>query len=206
MKSRYSPKNSYKISSGAVFESKAVVRNTKILVESGNTVRLAETCRLHNLTISIKGKNNKLIVHEGTFLVGNIELHGDNNYIEIGKHTRLTGTSLIAHHGTKIIFGERCMVAPDTDVRTTDSHPIFNADGEWINRDKDVIIHDRVWLARYVSILKGAVIESDCVVGYKSLVVNKIPKNSICAGIPAKVVKSGITWTRERDPDLHKRP
>lgn len=202
MRSRFSPKNTYHIERGANFDCKAIVQNSSISVQAGNTVRIPESARLRDLTIQVRGKNNRLIVHEHCLLTGTIELFGDGNHIEIGKHTHLTGTALIAHHGTKILIGENCLAATDTDIRTSDSHPIFDEEGNWINPDKDIIIHDRVWLARYVAVLKGSVIESDCVAGYKSLVSGHIPKNSICAGIPAKVVKQGITWQSERDPNL----
>src|SRR5690606_23085094 len=129
-------------------------------------------------------------------------MFGNNNRIEIGRWSRLVGTTLIAHRGTEIKIGEYCMIAAKTDIRTTDSHPIFNLEDERINPDQDVEIHDRVWLARGVHVLKGAQIESDCVIGLRSLVTGFIPKNTIAAGIPAKVVKTGITWSRDFPPGM----
>lgn len=49
-----------------------------------------------------------------------------------------------------------------------------------------------------VRINKGVVIEPDCIVASHSVVTKTIKSHSIAAGIPAKVVKSNITWNRIR--------
>lgn len=196
LRSRYSPGNSLKISRKANFQSKANILNTRITIPANNTVRLAEGVRLRSLTISIKGENNELIMHEGSYAVGEIQLHGNNNRIEIGKRTRLTGVLLAVHHGTSLTIGERCMFATGIDIRTTDSHPIYNAAGDLINPHKDIVIADKVWLAKDVAVMKGSVIGRNTVVGFRSLVAGKLPANSVCAGMPAKVLKEGTSWWR----------
>ena len=171
--------------------------NTKIQIEPNNTAHFKNGAIFRDLNISIHGEGNELIIHENTFIVGDIQLHGNNNRVEIGQWSRLVGTTLVAHKGTKITIGEHCMIAAGTDIRTTDSHPIYNSEGEHINPDKDVIIHDRVWLAKGVWVLKGSVIESDTVIGTRSVVTGHIPKNTISGGIPARVIKTGTTWSRK---------
>jgi acetyltransferase-like isoleucine patch superfamily enzyme len=170
--------------------------DVKIIAHAHNTLQLKKGARLRNLLIQIKGKNNTLIIHEDAYVVGEIQLFGDNNHMEIGRRTRVTGAQLAAFDGTKLLIGEGCMFGMEIDIRTSDNHPIFNEAGERINPDKDVIIQDRVWLAKGVSVLKGAFIESDCVVGFRSVVTKRLPKNSVCGGSPARVLKTGITWKR----------
>lgn len=162
---------------------------------------MAEGARLKNLIIEIKGENNELIIHTDTFVVGKIELFGRNNRLEIGEHTRIVGGNLRAHDGTKITIGKRCMFAEGVDIRTTDSHPIYNKEGEIINHARDIEIYDQVWLARNVTVLKGAVIGNNTVVGLHSIVTGNIPSHSIAAGIPARVIKSDTNWTREFPDD-----
>lgn len=197
LRSRYSLYNSYKVSRHADFISDAIVDRSKIIIPANNKVRLAAGARLHKLSIQIRGENNELIIHPGTFVVGKIELFGNNNRLEIGTNSRIVGGSLIVHSGTSLTIGESCMMAEGVDIRTTDSHPIYNENGKIINPARGVIIHDRVWLARDVIVLKGSVIKNDCVVGIKSIVTGTIPPNSIAVGAPAKVVRSNITWSRE---------
>ncbi|MBW4566496.1 MAG: hypothetical protein KME31_00335 [Tolypothrix carrinoi HA7290-LM1] len=89
------------------------------------------------------------------------------------------------------------MIANLTDIRTTDSHSILNAEGDRINPDESIEIGDRVWLTREVMVLKGAEIGSDVVIGARSIVTKKIPPNTLAIGIPAKVVRTNITWLVE---------
>lgn len=202
LRNRLHPSNSFKISGKANFSSEANMLNTQIRIEPNNTVHFKKGVVFRKLRITVKGEGNELIIHENAYLVGDIQLFGNNNRVEVGKWTRLVGTTLIAHNSTQITIGEHCMVAAETDIRTTDSHPIYNAEGEHINPDKNVVIHDRVWLARGVGVLKGAEIESDSVIGIRSLVTGFIPKNTIAAGAPARVIKTGTTWSRKYKSDL----
>lgn len=197
LRNRLYPSNSFKISRKANFKSEANMLNTQIRVEPNNIVHFKKGVIFRNLKIRILGEGNELIIHENAYIVGDIQLFGNNNRVEIGQWTRLVGTALIAHKGTQITIGEHCMIAAGTDIRTTDSHPIYNSEGEHINLDKDVVIRDRVWLAKGVWVLKGAEIESDTVIGTRSVVTGFIPKNTISGGIPARVIKTGITWSRK---------
>ena len=63
-------------------------------------------------------------------------------------------------------------------------------------------VDDHVWLGQSVTLLKDTHIPRDCVVGAHSLVGKKdFFPNSIIAGIPAKAIKSGITWDEKRIHD-----
>ena len=196
IRSRYSPTNTFKVSRQADFQSKANIYKCKFIIPAGNRVFLEEGARLKKLCIRITGTNNELIIRDGAFAVGDFQLMGDNNRIEIGAHSRVTGGQLLAGDRTSITLGERCMFAKDIDIRTTDSHPIFDKDGKRINPAKSIKIGDRVWLASGVAVLKGALIENDVVIGFRSVVTSHLPANSVAVGTPAKVVKTGITWSR----------
>lgn len=83
-------------------------------------------------------------------------------------------------------------------VRTSDSHPIYDmATGNRINPAKDIYIGDHVWIAPDTKIMKGAVIGNGSIIGSNSMVSKEIPANSLAVGMPAKVVKQDIKWTRE---------
>lgn len=63
------------------------------------------------------------------------------------------------------------------------------------NEPQDVIIGDDVWIAQRVTLIKGAQIPSNCVVGACSLVNKKFEEEGcIIAGNPAKVIKRNIRW------------
>ncbi|TDD93374.1 acyltransferase, partial [Flavobacterium cellulosilyticum] len=114
--------------------------------------------------------------------------------LTIGNNTRINGADFNVHNGTKIEIGSGCLFSTNIDVRTTDSHNIFNFDGERINPDKNIHIGEHVWIGRMVSILKGAKIGNGSVIGSMSLVSGIIPNEVIPAGVPAKTIKENITW------------
>lgn len=73
----------------------------------------------------------------------------------------------------------------------------YNEDGERINNPKDVVIGDHVWIAPNSVVMKGAVIGNGSIVGSHSMINKVIPANCLVVGMPGKVVKEGIKWTRE---------
>lgn len=150
--------------------------------------------RLRNAKIILKGDENTFCIRSGSFLSARVELYGNGNQIEIGEKTRINGANLIAHNGTRILIGPESLFSTGIDLRTTDSHAIFDADGQRINPDKDILIGRRVWLGRGVSVLKGAVVGDGCVAGAMSLVTGHVPPASLVAGIPAKILRTGISW------------
>lgn len=62
-----------------------------------------------------------------------------------------------------------------------------------------ITIGDRVWCGVNVTIVAGARIGDDCVIGANSLVLDEIPPRSLAFGSPAQVVRTDIR-------PLHSRP
>lgn len=46
-------------------------------------------------------------------------------------------------------------------------------------------------------VLKGSTIEDGSIVGVRAVVSGKIPKNTVAAGVPARVVREGVTWSQD---------
>ncbi len=53
-------------------------------------------------------------------------------------------------------------------------------------------IGDRVWCGVNVTIVAGANIGDDCVIGANSLVLSDIPARSLAVGIPARIIRQNI--------------
>jgi len=105
----------------------------------------------------------------------------------------------VTEPGSKVSIGEECMFANDIDLRCGDSHSILDAaSGERINFAEDIAIGRHVWVASHVIILKGVSIGADSVVAAGSIVTKSCEPGSLLAGNPAKALKTGITWKRER--------
>ena len=169
---------------------------------TGNTVIIDEGGSLQNCNISFWGKNCTLHIGRNVNISKNdFWFEDDGGSIFIGDSTTTeTGCQFASCEGKKIIIGKDCMLSHDIDIRNTDSHSILNDKGERINPAADIIIGNHVWIGIRSTILKGSVIPSDSVVSAQSMVTAslKATEHSLIAGIPAKVVKTNISWDRKR--------
>ena len=59
--------------------------------------------------------------------------------------------------------------------------------------DVDVVIEEEAWIGTGCIILKGVTVGRGAVVAAGSIVTKTVPPYSICAGVPAKVVKMRFT-------------
>lgn len=171
-------------------------KKTKMYVGGqGNLVQVDDSVETYDLRIAVLGNNNRLIIHKNCFVGGALELIGDGNDIEIGQNSKCGSANIFAHHGTSIRIGEGCLFSDQIQIRTTDSHSILDENGKRINPEKNIVLEDRVWLGRGVTVLKGSHIESDVVVGTMSVVSKTVRKNTLVAGTPARVIRENITWS-----------
>lgn len=165
-----------------------------------NKISVADKCKLSGSEILIVGNNNTVIIDENAYINTTVlTLIGDNNLIHIGKHTSINKLGEVAAlEGTKVEIGEDCMISSEVQIRSGDSHPIFNSDNEIVNHAKNIFIGNHVWLGVRVMCLKGTHIEDGSIVGAMSLVSGQFEnKNAILAGIPAREKKTGFTWARD---------
>lgn len=176
----------------------------------------------NNIVVSIRGKNNLVIVDKnariaqmnimldcdnGTLIVGpnsvnavrmNVRI-GQDSTVKIGADVTTTATCFVsAVEGASVTFGDDVMIASGNQFRSDDAHPIFDVrTGKRTNPARDVTIGNHVWIADQAVVLAGAIIGDGSVIGYRSIVTNrKIPNNCVAAGSPAKVVRKHIAWER----------
>lgn len=200
--------------------------NKAILRGKGNRIETFRAMACDN-TFDIKGNNNLILIEPGASVKDcRVVMIGHNHTLRIGRDAILT-ESLIwfedegctIHFGNRttmqrhghvavtepnrsILIGEDCMFSFDVDIRNGDSHSIYNAEtGKRINYAKDVKIGNRVWLGAYSQVLGGADIGDNAIIGIRSLVSKPFPTGCIGAGIPAKVVREGVTWSSKRTYD-----
>lgn len=159
-----------------------------------NQIDIGMQTKLQDTKIKIYGNYNHLSIARGCILLCNFELIGDGNVISIGQATASGMGTLMAHGGKTIRIGDDCLFSMQCSIRTTDSHPIFDEQGQRVNPDESVIIGDRVWLGMNVHVLRGVQIGNDVCIGLGSVVTRDIPANCVAAGVPARVVRTGTTW------------
>ncbi|WP_242877127.1 DapH/DapD/GlmU-related protein [Fusibacter sp. 3D3] len=107
--------------------------------------------------------------------------------------------------GEKVIIGNNCLMASKIYISDI-SHGCYKEglenDSPDIPPDRrllatdPVIIGNNVWIGENVSILSGITIGDGCIVGANSVVTKNVPKHTIVAGVPAKVIK---VWNKESE-------
>jgi hypothetical protein len=172
------------------------------MVGDRNCITIGEGCILNNVKFHIRGSDHVIEIGRNCWFTrsGTIWLEDSSCRLSIGQGTTMVDVALaVTEPGSRMTIGEECMFANDIDVRCGDSHSIIEAaSGKRINFAEDVTIGRHVWVAAHAIILKGVTIGADSVVASGAIVTRSCDPGSILAGNPAKVIKAGISWKRER--------
>ena len=179
--------------------------NEPILDQRSVIERKSDSCRTEfgkNVRLIgariVLADNSELIVGDNVILRGFISISSGCTVV-IGARTKCNfPIHMVVSEGTKLTIGEECLFS-DASFYTSDTHSIFDrATGLKINLPSDIYIGDRVWMGRKSWAMKGAYIGADVVVAAGAMVTGEIPSYSICAGVPARVIKENILWCGER--------
>lgn len=179
---------------------RSLLTQTRIRVEGrNNLVTIGDGCRLHDLKIIVVGENLRVSIAEHCQLRGKIKVEDTGSQISVGAGTTMENGYLGAYEGTSITVGNDCMFSDQVGIRTGDMHSILDsATQDRLNPSDSITIQSRVWLCRGVTVLKGCTIGPDTVVGGYSIVTDSLPVGVLAVGSPAKVIRQGIIWKRER--------
>lgn len=128
-------------------------------------------------------------------------------FIDEGCSIESANITMVDDNDLVLTIGKNCMFSSNISVRAADGHTIFEVEtNKILNRAEPIIIGDHVWVGAGSTLLKGAQVPSDSIVGIQSLVTKPFfDKNVAIAGVPAKVVKTGINWNRARIFEFEKK-
>ena len=98
------------------------------------------------------------------------------------------------HH---LIVSEDCMFSQDIVVSGTDHHAILDGNGHVLNLPLDVVLEPHSWIGLGATILKGVRVGQGSIIRARSLVTRDVPSHTLVAGVPARVLRSDVTWSRE---------
>ena len=85
-----------------------------------------------------------------------------------------------------IIIGSNFRMGPNVGLISANHDP-ENYD-QWIDVGKPIVIGDNVWVAMNSVVMPGISIGSNVIIGANSVVTKDIPKNSVTADVPCKVI------------------
>lgn len=93
--------------------------------------------------------------------------------------------------GGRIEIGKGCAIARDVIIRSYDGHNITSHNH---NTSEPIIIGDHVWIGQRATILKGVSIGDGAIIAAGAIVTSDIPAGCLAGGVPAKIIKTNVTW------------
>ena len=165
-----------------IYETVKIKNKIKVFIGESSFLHLSNNVSADNASLNLSAKNTTMWV-------------GDNSWL------RTLKCICNAEPDIEIIMGSNIVMSLDVIFRPVDGHTIIDLKtGNPINIPKfGIHIGDHVWIGQSVILLKDSNIPQNCVIGAHAVVSkNKFLPNSIIAGIPAKVIKTGINWDKKR--------
>ena len=184
--------------------------NVKFTSDNTNSIiKIVEPKYINQITIKC-GYNTSIFIDTGLTIHGNLTINATARYtkIYIGKNFScgILDISYVDEENLSLNIGSDCLFGWPVNIRSSDGHTIYDLNTkEAINIPHGITIGNHVWCARDVTLLKHTYIADDCVVGMKSIVTKQFKeKNCVIAGIPAKIIKKNINWSKYNTQEYYK--
>ena len=158
-------------------------------------------------------RKNKIFIEKAEIILrNNVKLTGVsiysrfNSYLDIGSFTGISPQSEIFCH-EKIIIGNNVLIAEDVCIYDTNTHSLEPQErvdelkksfplGLWDSvkpETKPIFIGNNCWIGKGATILKGAVVEDECVIGLRTNVgAIKLKKGSKVVGSKPRILNDEI--------------
>lgn len=196
--------------------------NNRIVIVKENGEQILNPEKIEGLELNIRGENNSLTIYEPyNFNKARIIVTGDiditinsgcqtsanfvvrktrsyeKNKLVIGKNFQCGSNCVIdLTDAGDVIIGDDAKWSWDIYIKSDDTHPVFDVNtGECLNKSKQIVIGQHVWIGMRVVILKNSEIKDNSVIGACSVVAKKFDEgNVVIAGNPAQIRKKNINW------------
>lgn len=184
----------------------AMANHSRIEIHGkGNEIHIGKAVNLNHCHIYIQGDHNHIEIGDHVSLsYTELWIENDHNEIRIGANASMDGKITDPVHcavieNTSLQIGEDCMFSSGIEIRTGDSHSVLNERGERTNYSRNITIGNHVWIGTRAMVLKGSNIGAHSVIGAAAVVSGDFQETgNALAGNPARVVRTGVTWCRER--------
>lgn len=173
------------------------ISGTNIFMSGKDNLIEIKNSLISQTNIYIEGNNNNLTVEPHVKLrSATIHLRGNNCIIEIGKGTTFGGIRIVnVGESNNITIGENCLFADFIELWASDTHSIYDLEGNLVNNEKPVVIGNNVWIGSHVKILKGVTIGNGAIIGMNSMVTKNIAPKTLNVGNPTLCIKENIRWS-----------
>ncbi|MDE2334862.1 MAG: hypothetical protein KGK10_10035 [Rhodospirillales bacterium] len=132
--------------------------------------------------------------------LGDVFLRSDRQFLLWGEGGSAVGCSMeIEGTGQGMVIGDDALISAGVWIRNHDMHAMHDiATGRRIGRDPvNTILERHVWLGQD-ALLQGVTrVGMGSIVGARALVKGSVPRFAAVAGVPARVLREGVSWGRE---------
>jgi acetyltransferase-like isoleucine patch superfamily enzyme len=122
------------------------------------------------------GHGTKIRAHEGEVRIGAKSVLGQECTLSAFQHVSI---------GRECIVADRVMLI-DFDHGVVEVERPIRLQGIY---KRDVRVGHNVWIGYGVSILRGAVVGDNAILGTSTVVTKSIPDNAVAAGVPARILR-----------------
>ncbi len=173
-----------------------VARRVRGLVLARRCANRPRRLRVEPMRLIRQGRGTRLVLGDGVgFFRGNrLVLQADGAELSIGEGTYLNwGCTVVARQRVEI--GQWCAIAWNVSIMDSDFHRLDGAGPTTV----PVRIGNFVWIGANVTILKGVTVGDGAVIAAGALVTEDVPAAALVAGVPARVVRTDVTWGSPTD-------
>ncbi|MEL6617690.1 MAG: acyltransferase [Pseudomonadota bacterium] len=173
-------------------------------VRHGPLQRIVSDCRFEvpastrgNVSIFVGFSGAQVKLGQNCRLVANLRLWRECR-IEIGEFVTINNARLVADK-SEIIVGRDCMFSDEILIQSSDQHGLVDLEsGEFINSGHRYIhIGEHVWVGRGSKVMPDVTVGAGAVLGTGCIVTKDVPPCSFAVGVPAQVVRTRSSWTRQ---------
>lgn len=173
---------------GRVLVSKA--KSAKVIVTADTLFGRPKVKGSKEESYLIMGENAELVVNSGSWIMSgaNVKIF-DNARVELGRlFTANYGLTIVC--GKSITIGDYSGAGPRATIRDFNGEHYVNTPN--YTTSAPIFIDQNVWLGSESMIMPGVTIGSGSVIAARALVNKSFAPHSLIAGIPAKLIRSGV--------------
>lgn len=183
---------------------------------SNTTIDIGDHCQFNQNNLILSNENTNIIISKNCRFSSIKISCASNTDLQIEEACTFNSRCLLYIHSfSKLLIEKDAMFSYDIILQTGDGHSIFdletrkniNSDPDKIKRGEylsEIHLGEHVWVGRSATLLSGlrkTEIGEGSIIGARSLVKGRFPNNCILAGVPARVIRKNIAWSRKNNSD-----